>query len=135
MNAHMKCLVLVVLMVMSSCFCLLAAEVPIQVLRTRSVSTTSKSRQLVYASVPAAATDPDIVSSVKRYALKERKASGLDEVTVLVDLDLAKNCEKIQAPYLTINDGGQVKMGYPNRTAYAQALEKLRSQGSCKALY
>ncbi|MBW4696851.1 MAG: hypothetical protein KME03_02905 [Aphanocapsa lilacina HA4352-LM1] len=113
----------------------LAAEVPIAVLRSRSVSTTSKSRQLVYASVPAKATDAQIVDAVKKYALQERKTAGIDEVTVFVDLDLAKNCEKIAAPYFTINDAGKVEQGYADRAAYTRAIEKLRSQGSCKALY
>ncbi|UFP94745.1 hypothetical protein [Gloeobacter morelensis] len=113
----------------------LGAEVPISVLRSRSVSTTSKSRQLVYASVPAKATDAQIVDAVKQYALKERKAAGIDEVTVFVDLDLAKNCEKIATPYFTINDAGKVEQGYTDRAAYTRVIEKLRSQGSCKALY
>jgi hypothetical protein len=112
-----------------------AAEVPIKVLRTRSVSTTTTSRELVYASVPATASDAAIVASVKDYALKQRKAAGIDEVTVLVDLDLAKDCEKIVEPYLTVNDAGKVKQGYSDRNAYMQAIGKLRSQKSCKALY
>lgn len=112
-----------------------AAELPITVLRSRSVSTTSSSRQLVYASVPAKATDAQIIDAVKKYALKERKAAGIDEVTVFVDLDSAKNCEKIVAPYLTINDAGKVEPGYPDRAAYAKAIDKLRAQKSCKALY
>ncbi|MBC8120588.1 MAG: hypothetical protein H7Y22_01980 [Gemmatimonadaceae bacterium] len=112
-----------------------AADMPIQVLRSRSVSTTSKSRQLVYTSVPASASDTQIVASVKNYAQKERKTSGLDEVTVFVDLDSAKNCEKIIASYMTITDPGKIETGYPTRTAYTKAIDKLRSQGSCKALY
>jgi hypothetical protein len=113
----------------------MASEVPIKVLRTRSMSTTTLSRQLVYASVSAKASDGDIVAAVTKYALKERKSAGVDEVSVLVDLDLAKNCEKIIEPYLKINDTGKVEHPYTDRTAYKQAIDKLRAQKSCKALY
>jgi hypothetical protein len=113
----------------------MASEVPITVLRTRSMSTTSLSRQLVYASVPTKASDNEIVAAVTKYALKERKSAGIDEVSVLVDLDLAKNCEKIVEPYLKINDAGKVEHPYANRTTYKQAIDKLRAQKSCKALY
>lgn len=113
----------------------MASEVPITVLRTRSMSTTSLSRQLVYASVPTKASDNEIVAAVTKYALKERKSAGIDEVSVLVDLDLAKNCEKIIEPYLKINDAGKVEHPYTNRTTYKQAIDKLRAQKSCKALY
>ncbi|AGY60620.1 hypothetical protein [Gloeobacter kilaueensis] len=112
-----------------------AAEVPITVLRARSVSTTSASRQLVYASVPARASDEQIVAAVKKYALQERKTGGIDEVTVRVDLDLAKNCEKLTTPYLIIDAAGKVERGYPSRTDYSKAIDRLRAQGSCKALY
>lgn len=112
-----------------------AADVPIKVLRSRSVSTTTTSRELVYASVPAKATDQQIADSVKHYAVKQRQAAGIDEVTILVDLDLARDCEKIIAPYLTVNDAGLVKQNYSSRDAYTRAIEKLRSQKSCKALY
>jgi hypothetical protein len=113
----------------------MASEVPIKVLRTRSMSTTTLSRQLVYASVPTKTSDGDIVAAVTKYALKERKSTGIDEVSVLVDLDLAKNCEKIIEPYLKINDTGKVEHPYADRTAYKQAIDKLRAQKSCKALY
>jgi hypothetical protein len=113
----------------------LAGEVPIKVLRTRSVSTGTASRELVYARVPASASDPQIIAAVKNYALKERKAAGIDEVTVLVDLDLARDCEKIIAPYLKVNDAGKVESAYPNRQTYSEAIGKLRAQKSCKALY
>lgn len=113
----------------------MASQVPITVLRTRSISTTTISRQLVYASVPTKARDGDIVTAVTDYARKERKSSGIDEVSVLVDLDLAKNCEKIIEPYLKVNDTGKVEHPYANRAAYTQAIDKLRAQKSCKALY
>jgi hypothetical protein len=71
------------------------------------------------------------------YAQQEQKKRGVDELTVWVDLEAAKDCEKLAGkPYLSYTYPSKIAtLGFPNRKAYLDAVTTQRTQGRCRPLY
>ncbi|WP_218082666.1 hypothetical protein [Anthocerotibacter panamensis] len=114
-----------------------AETIPIALIRVRDVGSTDLARQIHYVRIPDRATDQQIQAAVSAYAGREAKDRRIDELTVWIDLEAARDCEKLAGkPYFTYAYPTKtLKPGFRSRAEYLKTVAGLRAKGSCKPLY
>ncbi len=115
-----------------------AADVPITLIRARAVgNSTATAQEVLYVRVLDQTSDQDLKAALLRYAQAQAKKRRLDQITLWVDLESAKDCEKLAGkPYASYSYPAQkFNFGFASRAEYQKVTAELRKKGSCKPLY